>query len=122
MSFGSKPKQTKAQKELERSSLEREKRLRVENARQTTKAFSDNMAFRKKLRGIFSLLSSGFKGFPGQLGSSATGGGGGGGSGGSSGGGSHTMGTGGSSHGGSSGGGGGSSGRGPRGPRGSDYR
>lgn len=60
-----KPKQTAAQKELERISIERERQLRVENARQTTKAFSDNVAFRRKLRGVFSLLSSGgFKGFP----------------------------------------------------------
>ena len=40
-----------------------ERQLRVENARQTTKAFSDNLAFRRKLRGIFSLLSGGFSGF-----------------------------------------------------------
>lgn len=59
----SKPKQTPAQKELEQVSLERERQLRVENARQTTKSFSDNLAFRRKLRGIFSLLSGGFKGF-----------------------------------------------------------
>lgn len=61
-----KPKQTAAQAQLERIAIERERTLRVENARQTTKAFSDNIAFRKKLRGIFSLLSptGGFKGFP----------------------------------------------------------
>ena len=59
-----KPKQTAQQKELERISIERERQLRVENARQTTKAFSDRIAFRKKLRGVFSLLSGGFKGFP----------------------------------------------------------
>ena len=62
--MGSKPKQTAAQKELEQITIEREKQLRVENARETTKAFSDNIAFRKKLRGVFSLLSGGFKGFP----------------------------------------------------------
>lgn len=62
--MSSKPKQTKQQKELERIQIERERQLRVENARQTTKAFSDNLAFRRKLRGIFSLLSGGFKGFP----------------------------------------------------------
>ena len=78
--MGSKPKQTKAQKELELISIEREKELRVENARQTTRAFSDNIAFRKKLRGIFSLLSGGFKGFLGSgggrpSGSSGSGGG-----------------------------------------------
>ena len=65
--MSSKPKQTAEQKELERISIERERQLRVENARQTTKTFSDNIAFRKKLRGVFSLLSNGFKGF--QLGS-----------------------------------------------------
>lgn len=58
-----KPKQTAQQKELEQISIERERQLRVENARQTTKTFSDNLAFRRKLRGIFSLLSGGFKGF-----------------------------------------------------------
>ncbi len=67
-----KPKQTAQQKELENISIERERQLRVENARQTTKTFSDNLAFRRKLRGMFSLLSGGFKGFSGsnqQLGS-----------------------------------------------------
>ena len=39
--------------------IERERELRVENARQTTRAFRDNVAFRKKLRGMFSLLSGG---------------------------------------------------------------
>jgi len=62
--MSNKPKQTKQQKQLENISIERERQLRVENARQTTKAFSDNLAFRRKLRGIFSLLSGGFKGFP----------------------------------------------------------
>lgn len=61
----SKPKQTRAQKELEKIAVKREKELNIENARQTTKAFSDNLAFRRKLRGIFSLLSAGFTGFPG---------------------------------------------------------
>ena len=74
--MGSKPKQTAAQKELEQITIEREKQLRVENARETTKTFSDQIAFRKKLRGIFSLLSGGFKGFPSTLGSSGGGGGG----------------------------------------------
>jgi len=62
--MGSKPKQSAESQELERIAIEREKQLRVENARQTTRAFSDNIAFRKKLRGMFSLLSGGFKGFP----------------------------------------------------------
>ena len=75
--MSSKPKQSEASKELERISIQREKDLRVENARQTTRAFSDNIAFRKKLRGIFSLLSNGFKGFPnlGAGGGLGTGGG-----------------------------------------------
>jgi len=47
-------------------SIERERQLRVENARQTTKTFSDNLSFRRKLRGIFSMLSGGFKGFSGS--------------------------------------------------------
>ena len=81
--MGSKPKQTQAQKDLEQISIEREKELRVENARQTTKAFSDNIAFRRKLRGIFSLLSGGFQGFLGSgggrpAGASGSGGGAGG--------------------------------------------
>ncbi len=62
--MSNKPKQTKQQKQLEKISIERERQLRVENARETTKTFSDNLAFRRKLRGIFSLLSGGFKGFP----------------------------------------------------------
>ena len=57
------PKKSKASKQLEQISIERERQLRVENARETTKTFSDNLAFRRKLRGIFSLLSGGFKGF-----------------------------------------------------------
>jgi len=73
------PKQTPAQQELERISIERERQLNVENARQTTKVFSDQIAFRKKMRGVFSLLSNGFKGF---LGSSGPFGGGGAGAGG----------------------------------------
>lgn len=63
--MSSKPKQTAAQQQLEAMSIERERQLRVENARQTTRAFSDNMAFRRKLRGIFSLMSGSFKGFSG---------------------------------------------------------
>ena len=66
--MSSKPKQSAESKELERIAIEREKQLRVENARETTRAFSDNLAFRKKLRGIYSLLSGGFKGFPRGLG------------------------------------------------------
>jgi hypothetical protein len=62
--MSSKPKQTEQQKQLERIQIERERQLRVENARQTAKTFSDQLAFRKKLRGIFSLLSGGMKGFP----------------------------------------------------------
>ena len=118
--MSSKPKQTAQQKELERISIEREKELRVENARQTTKAFSDNLAFRKKLRGIFSLLSAGFKGFPAGLGVSGTGGAGGGSGGG--GGSSSGMGTSGGSTrsgrgGGGSGSGGGGGGGSPRVPK-----
>lgn len=63
--MSTKPKQTAEQKKLAQIALQRERELRVENARETTKAFSDNVAFRRKLRGIFSLLSGGFKGFPG---------------------------------------------------------
>jgi hypothetical protein len=69
--MSSKPKQSAESKELERIAIEREKQLNVENARQTTRAFSDQVAFRKKLRGIFSLLSGGFTGFPQGMGSSA---------------------------------------------------
>ena len=62
------PSQSAESKALERAQVEREKQLRIENAKQTTKAFSDNIAYRKKLRGIFSLMSGGFGGF--ALGSS----------------------------------------------------
>lgn len=76
----SKPKQTESQKQLEQISIERERQLRIENARQTTKSFSDNIAFRRKLRGMFSVLSNGFKGFSlgagGGRSSSSVGGGG----------------------------------------------
>jgi hypothetical protein len=118
--MSSKPKQTAQQKELELITIEREKQLRVENARETTKAFSDSIAFRKKLRGIFSLLSAGFVGFPklgsggGRVFGSAGGGTGGGGGAGSIGGGRGVGGLGGfgSSGGGASAGGGGGSGGG----------
>jgi len=115
----SSPKQTPAQKELERISIERERSLRVENARQTTKVFSDNIAFRKKLRGTFALLSNGFKGFLGSSGpfsgASAGSGGGSAGAGGSSGGTSGPGGGLGGSGGGPGGGGGGRGGGGRRG-------
>jgi len=62
MNSGSK--QTKRQKELEKIAIQREKDLTIERARESTKAFSDNLAFRKKLRGMFSLLSGGYAGFP----------------------------------------------------------
>jgi len=60
-----KSKASPEQKQLEKLQIERERTLRVENARETTRAFGDQIAFRRKLRGIFSLLGSGgFKGFP----------------------------------------------------------
>ncbi len=65
-----KPKQSAESRRLQEIQLEREKQLRIERARETSKAFSDNLAFRRKLRGIFSLLSGGFKGFPGGTGGS----------------------------------------------------
>ena len=58
-----KPKVTKAQKQLEKSSVQREEQLRVERAREASKTFTDQMAFRKRMRGIFSLMSNGFQGF-----------------------------------------------------------
>ena len=129
--MSSKPKQSAESKELERISIEREKQLRVENARQTTRAFSDNIAFRKKLRGIFSLLSAGFKGFPKGLGvgggrgfAGGSGGGGGGSAGGVGGGRGVGLGGFGGSGGGSSGGGSTPStpSRTPPGRGGRDYR
>jgi hypothetical protein len=81
MSMGKAPGPSAESIELERMALEREKQLRVENAKEKTKTFSDNVAFRKKLRGVFALLSGGFSGFPSALGvSTSRGGGGGGGS------------------------------------------
>jgi hypothetical protein len=59
-------KQTPEQAQLEANQLERARELRVENARETTRAFDENIQFRRRLRGIFSLLSQGFVGFPGQ--------------------------------------------------------
>lgn len=55
--------QTPEQKQLEQIAIERERRLRVENARETTKSMGDQLAFRRKMRGILSLISNGFKGF-----------------------------------------------------------
>jgi hypothetical protein len=117
--MGSKPKQTAEQKELEQISIEREKQLRVENARETTKSFGDNLAFRQKLRGIFSLLSGGFKGFPGALGVSGTGASG---SGSGGGGGGSVSGIGGGGTQPRGGGGGGGGDQAPRGRPGRDYR
>lgn len=129
--MSSKPKQSAQSKELERIQIEREKQLRVENARQTTKAFSDNIAFRKKLRGIFSLLSAGFAGFPRglgagggrQFGGRSTSGGGGSGYAGGLGSGSTRPGSyGGSGSGGGGGGGGSPAPRRPSVPKGGVYR
>lgn len=58
-----KSKPTQEQKELAEMQKERERQLRVENARETTKSLSDQRAFRRRLRGFVSLLSNGFKGF-----------------------------------------------------------
>ena len=44
--------------------VEQNRQLTVDRARAQTKAFTDQLAFRRKLRGIFSLMSGGFKGFP----------------------------------------------------------
>ena len=55
---------TPEERQLQQMQIERDKELRVENARETTRAFSEQMAMRRKMRGIFSLLSGGFKGFP----------------------------------------------------------
>ena len=59
-----KSKPTPEQRHLERIQIERERQLRVENARETTRAFSEQLSFRRRLRGMLSLMSSGFKGFP----------------------------------------------------------
>lgn len=58
-----KSKPTAEERKLQEIQIERERQLRVENARETTRAFSEQMAFRRKMRGVFSLMSSGFKGF-----------------------------------------------------------
>lgn len=67
------PKPTPEQKQLEQIQIERERQLRVENARATTKQFDNQIQFRRKLRGIFSLLSSGFTGFGGGGGNTSLG-------------------------------------------------
>lgn len=43
--------------------VERMRQLNVENARQTTRNYSDNIAARRRLRGIMALMSKGFGGF-----------------------------------------------------------
>ena len=64
--MSSRNKQTPEQLHLQEQQLERARELRVENARETTRAFDENIQFRRRLRGVFSLLSNGFGGFPGQ--------------------------------------------------------
>lgn len=44
--------------------IEQNRQLTVDKARAQTKAFTDQLAFRRKLRGIFSLMSGSFQGFP----------------------------------------------------------
>lgn len=58
--------QTTQQKILERRQIERDRQLTVDRQRAQGKAFADELAFRKKLRGFYTLLSAGFKGFPKQ--------------------------------------------------------
>ena len=48
---------------LKKAQVTRMEELRVEGARETSKTLRDQMAFRRKLRGMFSLLSNDFKGF-----------------------------------------------------------
>ena len=57
---------SKTQKALEKRQLERERQLTVDRQRAQGRAFTDQLAFRKKLRGMWSLLSAGFQGFPKQ--------------------------------------------------------
>lgn len=56
-------KESRASKDARKRSEERERELRVETARAQSKSFDDQLAFRRRLRGIFSLLQGGFKGF-----------------------------------------------------------
>jgi hypothetical protein len=63
MSGGGGP--TKTQRALEQRQLARERELTVDRQRAAARAFTDQIAFRRKLRGMWSLLSNGFKGFPG---------------------------------------------------------
>ena len=60
----SRPKPTQEQRELEAAQAERLKELRVENARETAKAYQESVSFRMRMRGIHSMLSNGFQGFP----------------------------------------------------------
>ena len=55
---------TAEERQLQTIQQERERELRVERARETTRAFSEQMAMRRKMRGIMSLMTAGFKGFP----------------------------------------------------------
>jgi hypothetical protein len=62
--FGSKPKgPTPEQRDLEAAQTERLKELRVDTAREQSRNFSEQNAVRRRLRGLTSLLSGGFKGF-----------------------------------------------------------
>jgi len=68
MSFGAKAAR-KATQKADAAQKARDADLRVERARELNKDFSEQTAFRRRLRGIFSLLSNGFKGFSGLGGS-----------------------------------------------------
>ena len=57
------PGPTAEQRKLEANQLERQRELRVDSARETGKNFQEQNAFRRRLRGIVSLLSGSFKGF-----------------------------------------------------------
>lgn len=58
------PQITPEQRKLEQAQVERMRELRVESARESAKNFADQNAFRRRLRGLVSLLGSGgFKGF-----------------------------------------------------------
>lgn len=53
---------TSEQRKLEQNQIERTRELRVDAAREGSKNFQDQNAFRRRLRGIMSLMSGGFKG------------------------------------------------------------
>lgn len=58
-----KPKISAEQRSAMAVQQERERQLRIEKAREGERSMQDQVAFRRRLRGVTALLSKGFQGF-----------------------------------------------------------